>query len=102
MNEFRVIGKVITAYVNKDGHYVCTVANVHDHYIDGFNIPSETFIRGFMTDKEKSSRTNVVKGDRVMLTGYFKQDITLTKSGNEKKRLNLYLTDIKLLSRSEV
>lgn len=97
MNEVRLTGKVLNAYTNENGHFTCTVAVVHDHYVDGFNNVSESVFRAFLADKERSKRIDVIKGDRVMITGYLRLDRRLSNTGNERKHVNLYIKEIELV-----
>lgn len=97
MNEVRLTGKVLNAYINDNGHFTCTVAVVHDHYVDGFNNVSESVFRAFLANKERSKRIDVIKGDKVMITGYLRLDRRLSNTGNERKHVNLYIKEIELV-----
>lgn len=97
MNEVRLTGKVLNAYINENGHFTCTVAVVHDHYVDGFNNVSESVFRAFLADKAKSEHVDIIKGDRVMITGYLRLDRRLSNTGNERKHVNLYIKEIELV-----
>lgn len=97
MNEVRLTGKVLNAYINENGHFTCTIAVVHDHYVDGFNNVSESVFRAFLADKAKSEHVDIIKGDRVMITGYLRLDRRLSNTGNERKHVNLYIKEIELV-----
>ena len=101
INELRIDGKVLNSYVNDDGYFICTIANVHDHVVDGFNNVSESVFRAFLMDKGKSAHLDIQKGDKVLITGYLRQDHSMTRSGNEHKRTNLYIKDIELVKPKE-
>ena len=99
MNELRISGKVLEAYINDYGHLTVTLAVVHDHVVDGYNNTTESILRCFLADKERSKSIEVEKGDRVEITGYLRQDRRLSPSGQERKRVNIYIKDIKKLER---
>ena len=94
MNEVRIDGKALNAYLNDEGHFVCVVATVHDHFVNGYNNVSESVIRCFLPDRLKSKEIDVIKGDRVSIVGYLRQDHFLNSRGKEKKRVNVYIKDI--------
>lgn len=97
MNEVKLSGKVLNAYINEQGYFTVTIATLHDHYVDDYNNSSESKFRAFLMNKEKSKHIDIIKGDRVMITAYLKQDITLSATGNERKRVNIYIKDIELI-----
>lgn len=95
-NDLRLAGKVLNAYVDEQGHFVCTVAVVHDHYVDGFNNTTESIFRAFLMDRAKSAHVDVQPGDRVLISGYLRQDRRLTNTGNERKHNTVYIRGIEV------
>lgn len=98
MNELIITGKVLNAYINDNGHFTCTIATVHDHFVDGFNYVDETIFRCFLPNREKSKAIDIIKGDKVKMTGYIKQDHYLNKNGKPRKKLNIYAKSIELIN----
>ncbi len=97
MNEVKLSGKVMNAYVhNTTGFLMVVIACVHEHTVNGYKDVCESIIRGCLPDKVKSRKLDIQKGDMVEMTGYLKQDHSLTSGGNEHKKVTLYLTDIHL------
>ena len=94
MNEFRLSGKIINCYLSERGYFVCVIAVTHNHTVDGYNHVAESKIRCFLMDKMKSSKLDFVKGDKVDIVAYLKQDFYLNSHGTEHKRVNVYIKDI--------
>ena len=91
MNEVRISGHVSNAYIDNNGHLsVCT----HDHYVDGYNDVTRTYVRAFMLDRTASKAADIHEGDDVFITGHLKQDIKYNSSGNFHRKVNLYIDHI--------
>ena len=97
MNELRITGRVLNAYVNESGHFTCVIACMHDHYVNGFNTTSESVFRAFLPDVERSKHIDIIKGDEVLLTGYIRLDNRVSATGVRHQRLNVYIRDIELV-----
>lgn len=96
MNELTLSGEVVSAYRNENNHFVCTILVNHNHMVNGYNDRSESAIRCFLADKEKSKHINIKYGDRVIIKGYLRQDHRLSNTGKERKSVNVYIKDIRL------
>lgn len=99
LNDVRLSGKVICAYIDDEGYFVCTFSCLHEDEIDGKVNTYPSVFRGRLMNKEKSAHMDIVKGDKITVIGYLKQDITLSKTGNERKRMNLYIKELDLVER---
>jgi len=97
MNELKLSGKVLNCYIDERGWFVCTIAVKHQHRINGVDIDSESILRTFLADKEKSAHVDVIRGDQVMITGYLRKDIRLSNTGKERSDVNIYIKEIELV-----
>lgn len=94
MNEVRMSGKVLNAYIAEDsGWYVITMAVVHNHKVNGLDVPSETVIRGYIADNEKAKDVDILTGDKISIKGYIRQDIRISKTGKTRDHLQLYIEE---------
>ena len=99
-NELLLAGKVIEAYEKNDMLYV-TMSVIHNHNVNGVNVRVNSVFRVMMTDQLKIKSCPVRKGDKVEVNAYLKQDFRLTSGGNEKKYLNIYANDIKIIEHGD-
>ena len=97
MNELKLSGKVLNSYINEDGFLTLTIAVPHDHVVNGYNHVSESVFRIFLPDREKSLEYDVQVDDQVEVSGHLKQDRKLTRTGNEHKRINIYISSLRKL-----
>jgi len=94
MNEVRITGHVSNAYLDDNGHLNCTIICTHDHFIDGYNNASQSYIRGRLLNKAVSKEADIYDGDDVFIIGHLRQDIKYNNSGNYKRSVNLYIDHI--------
>lgn len=95
MNEVRMTGKVLNIYRdNLSDALITKVAVIHDHFIGNSNktMRVESKFTTVMTDESRISRVDAKPGDKVMITGYIKQDFT---NSNHQKNM-IYATDIEV------
>ena len=95
MNEVRMTGKVLNIYRdNQSDALITKVAVIHDHFIGNSNktMRVESKFTTVMTDESRISRVYAKPGDKVMITGYIKQDFT---NSNHQKNM-IYATDIEV------
>lgn len=100
MNEVKLSGKVLKAFIDDNGFFVCTVAVLHEHTINGFTEGYESIIRCHLADKIRSQEMAIFQGDRVIVNGYLRQDRRLSATGQERKALRVYIKDIELIKES--
>lgn len=97
MNEVRLTGKVLNIYRDNMSEALITkVAVIHDHFIGNSNktMRVESKFTTVMTDESKIERVYAQQGDKVMITGYIKQDFT---NSNHAKNM-IYATDIEVVA----
>jgi len=97
MNEVKLTGKVLNIYRdNLSDALITKVAVLHDHFIGNSNktMRVESKFTTVMTNEEQIQRVYAQPGDKVMITGYIKQDFT---NSNHQKNM-IYATDIKVIA----
>ena len=96
MNEVRLEGTVIKSSLDPRGFLVVTLAVMHDHWVDGNNIPSRSFIVGMLPDKKRSENIALFKNERIAISGYLRDDVWMAGFGGQKERrkMRLYITEI--------
>lgn len=97
MNEIKLSGKVISPYIDKRGFLSVIISTVHEHTVNGMSDATESVFRAVLADKEKSKNFDIMKGDKVSVVGYLKQDMSISSGGNEHKRVNIYIKDIEVI-----
>ena len=96
MNQLKISGKVLNAYTDDYGHFVCTISVLHNHVVDGNDIGSESIFSACLPDRDRSAEVDVVKGDMVVIDGYIRQDRRLSATGKERRSTALYINEIRL------
>jgi signal peptidase I len=97
MNEVRMTGKVLSIYRdNRTDALITKVAVMHDHFIGNGNetMRVESKFTTVMTNEDFINRVYAQPGDKVMLTGYVKQDFN--KSDHDKNMI--YATKIEVVA----
>lgn len=94
MDEIKLSGKVISPYIDKRGFFSVIISTVHEHTVDDIPDATESVFRAVLPNREKSKTIDIMKGDKVNIVGYLKQDRSITSGGNEHKRVNIYIKEI--------
>ena len=97
MNEIRLTGKVLSCYIDKRGFFSAIIANVHEHSVNGQTDTIESVFRAVLPHVEKSKHIDIIKGDKVLVTGYLKTDRSVSAGGNEHRRNNIYIKEIDIV-----
>lgn len=98
MNEVKLTGKVLNCYVNEQtGALITKVAVPHDHVIGTQNIRCESVFNTIMTDDKAIKKTDVMQGDKVLITGHLKLDHKQSLSGNDHQSLKVYADEIEVV-----
>ena len=101
MNEVKVSGRVLNCYIHDSGALVTKLACPHDHNVGGKVIRCESVFNTIMTDPKKIEQSDVMKGDKVLITGHLKVDFTKTSGGNERQTLRVYADEIEVTKQKE-
>ena len=96
-NEVRLAGKVLNAYMSDTGAFICKILVPHEHYVGNQKMDCESVFTTVMTDDVSIRRTDIIQGDKVLLTGYIKLDFKRTLGGNQHQKLQIYATEIEKL-----
>ncbi|UKI53161.1 MAG: hypothetical protein L6V86_08740 [Treponema sp.] len=96
MNEVRLSGKVTKAYIKDDGTFIMRLACKYDHKIGAETIRCESSFPVIMSDTAKTKHLDVIAGDKVLVTGYLRVDFRLSKTGQERQKLNIYASEIEV------
>ena len=97
MNEVRMTGKVLNIYRDSMSDALITkVAVIHDHFIGNSNktMRVESKFTTVMTNEEQIGKVYAQAGDKVLITGYIKQDFT---ASNHQKNM-IYATNIEVVA----
>lgn len=97
MNEVRLSGKVLKAYLKDDGIFVVRLAVKYEHKIGAENIRCESVFSVLMADTAKARHLDVIAGDTVLVTGYLRVDFRLSSTGQERQRMHIYANDIEVV-----
>lgn len=98
MNEVKLTGKVLNCYISENtGALITKVAVPHDHIIGKENIRCESVFNTIMVDENAIKKTDVMQGDKVMITGHLKLDHRKSLTGNEHQSLKVYADEIEVV-----
>lgn len=97
VNEVRLVGTVLNAYMSDTGAFICKLLFPHEHYVGNQKMDCESVFITVMTDDISIRRTDIIKGDKVLLTGYLKLDYKRTLGGNQHQIVQIYTTEIEKL-----
>lgn len=96
MNEVRLTGKVLNAYQKDNSCLIAKIACTHEHILGTEKIRCESIFSVVMTDSTKINLVEFSVGDTVLVTGYLKIDFRLSNTGQERKKLTIYATNIEI------
>lgn len=96
MNELKLTGKVVRAYINDDKQLVVVISVMHDHVVNNANIRFNSVFRCFMNDQSKIASCPVQKDDQIEVIGHLKLDYRISRTGQERKAVNIYADDIRI------
>ncbi len=96
MNELKLSGKVVNAYINEEKSLVVVLSVMHDHVVNNTSIRFNSVFRCFMTDPYKISSCPVQKDDFIEVYGHLKLDFRVSKTGQERKHVNIYADEIRI------
>lgn len=101
MNEVRLTGKVLNAYKKDNSCLIAKIACTHEHTLGIEKIRCESIFSVVMTDTAKINSVEFSVGDTVLVTGYLKVDFRLSNTGQERKKLTIYATNIEITKTKE-
>lgn len=97
MNEVRITGKVLNIYEdNRTHNIVCKLSVPHTHVTGNQSLVVESIFKCIVADDSCKRKVDAQKGDHVLLTGYLKQDITMSLTGNTHERNMVYVKELEV------
>lgn len=94
MNKVEVTGRVLNCYFHQvTGAFICKISVPHDHIVGHTNVRGDSVFHAIMVDESKFDSLDVMQGDKVLIKGHLKVDV----SPSDRKTLKLFADDIQVI-----